>query len=122
MYSEAEVQEYLTEIRERVCSRCVERVPGGPPCGLNGKTCGVELHLAQFLQTVHKVESPLVGPYLDKIHDEVCTHCPRNGQEGCPCPLDYLLVLIVDAIEAVDRRRCDQPARNCSGASETTAS
>jgi hypothetical protein len=28
VYTEAELREYLDEIRERVCTRCVERPPG----------------------------------------------------------------------------------------------
>jgi hypothetical protein len=31
MLSDAELNEYLNEIRQQVCSRCVERPPGGPP-------------------------------------------------------------------------------------------
>lgn len=118
MYTEAEVQEYLDEIRERVCTRCVERPPGGPPCAPLGKMCGVELHLPLFLEAVHEVDSPLIEPYLDNIHRRVCSQCVRRGGEGCPCPLDYLLVLLVEAIETVDGRhqqgspRVAEPASN----------
>ena len=34
MVAECELAEYLDEIRREVCSRCVERPPGGPPCAL----------------------------------------------------------------------------------------
>ena len=31
MLTEAELTEYMDEIRKQVCNRCVERPPGGPP-------------------------------------------------------------------------------------------
>jgi hypothetical protein len=104
MYTTAEMQEYLAEFRDQVCSRCVERPPGGPPCAPLGKKCGVELHLPMYLQAIHEVDSPSIEPYLDNLHRRVCTRCERRGCDGCPCPLDYLLVLMVQAVETVDRR------------------
>jgi hypothetical protein len=44
-------------------------------------------------------------PYIDHFHDDVCMHCANRGTEQCPCPLEFLLVLAVQAIEAVDQRR-----------------
>jgi len=57
MVGEAKLNEYLTEIREQVCSRCVERPPGGPPCAPLGKVCGVELHLPKIIDAIHEVRS-----------------------------------------------------------------
>jgi hypothetical protein len=105
MYTEAEVQEYLEEIREQVCSHCVERPPGGPPCAPLGHKCGVEMHLTDYLQAIHEVESSRIEPYLDKMHRQVCSHCSLRGVDRCPCPLDHLLVLLVQAVETVDLRR-----------------
>lgn len=105
MYSADELQEYLAEIRNQVCSRCVERPSGGPPCAPLGKKCGVERFLPQYVEAIHEVHSPSIEPYLDKLHSAVCGGCDRKGSEGCPCPLDYLLVLMVQAVETVDQRR-----------------
>ena len=105
MSCESEMQEYLDEIREQVCSRCIERPVGGPPCGPLGKTCGVEVNLPLYVEAVHGVRSGRIDPYLDSIHGHVCDKCVRHDQRGCPCPLDYLSVLIVEAIETVDERR-----------------
>jgi hypothetical protein len=41
-------------------------------------------------------------------HDEVCLHCASRNTTQCPCPLETLLILAVQAIEAVDQRRSDQ--------------
>jgi hypothetical protein len=105
MIAEAELQEYLDEIRQEVCSRCVERPPAGPPCGPLGKPCGVEMHLAQLVEAVHHVKSDLIAPYLDTNRREVCESCPFLHSAFCPCPMDSLAVLVVQAIETVDQRR-----------------
>jgi hypothetical protein len=104
MYTALELEEYAEEARKQVCTHCVERAPFGPPCAPLGKVCGIERHLPQFLDAIHEVDSNLIEPYLDNIHRRVCSTCPRLGQDDCPCPLDYLLVLLVQAVETVDQR------------------
>jgi hypothetical protein len=105
MSDEAELAEYMAEIREQVCSRCVERPPGGPPCAPLGKSCGVELHLPQLLDSIRAVDSALIGPYLEHNRQQVCEPCAFLHSGICPCPMDYLAVLLVQAVEAVDHRR-----------------
>jgi hypothetical protein len=105
MTAKAELRDYLEEIRQEVCGRCVERPPGGPPCGPLGKVCGVELHLPQLVEAVRSVHSGWMGPYLDRTHEKVCKGCRFLHADCCPCPMDRLALLVVEAIEAVDRRR-----------------
>ncbi len=105
MVTEIELPEYLDAIRENVCSRCVERPRGGPPCGPLGKPCGVEMHLPQLIEAVHQVHSELIAPYVANNRDTICTSCPyHNDTSFCPCPMDSLAVLVVQAIEVVDQR------------------
>src|SRR5215470_3831808 len=105
MLTEAELSEYLDEIRREVCSRCVERPPGGPPCVPLGKMCGVELHLENLIDSIHQVKSNRLQPYLDHNRTEVCEKCAFLHSSFCPCPMDYLAVLVVQAVETVDERR-----------------
>src|SRR5262245_54194280 len=102
MVAEAEVQEYLDEIRRDVCSICVERPTGGPPCAPLGKDCGIELHLPQLIDAVRQVHSGLLDPYLEHNRQEICTSCRFLHSSICPCPMDYLLLPIVEAVEKVD--------------------
>jgi hypothetical protein len=104
-YDAHRMADYIREIREQVCSRCIEKPPGGPPCAPLGKLCGLELHLEQFVSAVHDVESPFIAPYLDHDRAVICTDCEQRGSSECPCPMDYLAVLGVQAIETVDQRR-----------------
>jgi len=116
MLAEAEVAEYLTQIRTDVCSRCPERPAGGPPCAPLGKQCGVELHLPQLIASIQEVNSSLGGPYLEHNRKQICESCAFLHSSICPCPMDYLAVLLVGAVEAVDERherlgRRDSPGR-----------
>jgi hypothetical protein len=110
MYEGTEVEEYMKEIREQVCTHCIERPPGGPPCAPLGKRCGIELNLRQLVDAVHQVHSGAIDPYIERFHDDVCTNCPVRPTGQCPCPLDPLLLLAVQAIEDVDERRARPPA------------
>jgi hypothetical protein len=105
MIAEVGLDEYLAEIREHVCSRCIERPVGGPPCAPAGKQCGVELHLAKLIDSVHDVESPFLAPYLEHDRKDVCANCALLHSSICPCPMDYLAELIVEAVERVDLSR-----------------
>jgi hypothetical protein len=115
--TKAAATEYLDEIRKQVCPHCIERPPGGPPCGPLGKPCGIELHFAELIDAIHKVGSPLIKPYLDHNRKEICEGCAFNHSSGCPCPMDYLAVLLVEAVEAVDQRRAERDNETAAPAS-----
>ena len=106
MVSDTELAEYMDEIRLQVCGRCVERPPGGPPCAPLGKQCGIEMHLPQLIDAIHEVRSDLIAAYLEKNRQRICQGCERhNNPNICPCPMDYLAVLLVEAVESVDARK-----------------
>jgi hypothetical protein len=111
MLTDAELAEYMEEIRKQVCCHCVERPPGGPPCAPLGKQCGIELHLPQLIDSIHRVNSPWIEQYLDCNRKMICQQCSLLHSSVCPCPMDYLAVLLVQAVETVDQRRAaeEQP-------------
>ena len=122
MYSQANVQEYLEEIREQVCTRCIDRPPGGLPCAPLGKMCAVEMFLPSLLKAVHEADSANIKPYVDNLRRLVCSQCVHQNAEGfCllraerVCALDYLFPLLVQAVETVDRRH--EQAATLAGAS-----
>jgi hypothetical protein len=112
MPAQPTLEEYLEEIRREVCTHCVERPSGGPPCAPLGKQCGIELHLPELIDVIHEVKSPSVVPYLLNNRHKICEHCANLHGSCCPCPMDYLAVLLVEAVETVDRRYAEaaQPA------------
>jgi len=111
MISQEMLAEYLAAIREQVCNKCIEKPPGGPPCQPLGKRCGVELHLDKVVEVAHSARSAAIDPYIERLHDDVCATCANRTTSQCPCPLDYLLLLAVQAVESVDQRRAAAGAR-----------
>jgi hypothetical protein len=97
--------EYLEEVRQRLCARCVVRVPGAPPCGPRGVGCGVERYLPELIGICHSIKSRLIDPFADAMEAQICTTCELRKSRGCPCPMKYLLPLAIEAIEEVDQRR-----------------
>jgi hypothetical protein len=111
MNATTDYEDYLAEIRNFVCSRCIERPPGGPPCAPLGKRCGIELNLDRLVDAVHTVRSKAIDPYIVAFHDQACSQCIAQPTNQCLCPLHSLLLLAVEAIEAVDERRKDSSER-----------
>ena len=105
MESLNQLDEYRTQLREEVCSRCIERLPNAPPCGPLGKGCGIERHLSELVQICRTTDSALIDPYIEQLHNLICPNCEFKDTPSCPCPLDYLLQLAVEAVEKVERRR-----------------
>jgi hypothetical protein len=104
MYSDTELTEYLNELREQVCGRCNEKPPAGPPCAPLGKRCGIELDLPHLIDAVRSVRRGVMDPYIESFHGHVCPQCANRNTNQCPCALDGLLELAVEAIETVDQR------------------
>jgi hypothetical protein len=75
LVSATETKEHLAELRAQVCSRCISRRPGGPPCGPLGVDCGIEQHVDALVAICRFVDSSLIDPYLERMMDEICANC-----------------------------------------------
>jgi hypothetical protein len=62
------------------------------------------MHLPRLIAAIREVHTDEIAPYLENTRRQICAACPLLDGDNCPCPLDYLAVLVVDAVEAVDRR------------------
>jgi hypothetical protein len=108
MYTQTELDEYMAEIRDQVCVHCIDRPLGGPPCAPLGKQCGIECNLPGLIDVVRGVHAEAIDSYIDHFHDDVCTRCPNRLSSQCPCPLEYLLTLAVQAIETVQLQKANR--------------
>src|SRR5688572_8822479 len=108
MYTSEDLEEYRAELRANVCSRCIERRHGAPPCEPLGKGCGIERHLPVLVELCRTTNSARIDPYIAKLHDTICPDCEYKDSVLCPCPLDYLLQLAVETVENVECRRADR--------------
>jgi hypothetical protein len=105
MRARVEYAEYLGEVRERVCPRCPERLPDGPPYRPSCRRCGVELQLPHLVESVRAAGGRLSRPGVVPDRREVCATCFCLDGPHCPCPAGFLLALIVRAVQAVDEHR-----------------
>ena len=101
---------YQRTIMERICSVCVDRNADGT-CGIDPRLeCQVEQHLPALLKVVSGVTSDRIGDYVERVRRNVCTICDQGNADACEvrsqadCTLDRYLVLVVEAIEEVERR------------------
>jgi hypothetical protein len=104
MNAQIELTQYQEALRENVCRRCIERRPGAPPCGPLGKPCGIEQHVRELADICRQTDSNRIDPYVEMLHNVVCENCEAKGSPTCPCPLDYLMLLAVEAVEDVQSR------------------
>jgi len=56
--------------------------------------------------------SALIDPYIENLHDTICSDCEYKDKPVCPCPLDYLLQLAVETVENVERRKTQRETQN----------
>jgi hypothetical protein len=57
-----------------------------------------------LVAVAHAASSNCIDPYAEHLHQDVCAVCSLRITRHCPCPLDYLLPLAIEAVEAVDQR------------------
>ena len=117
-----DLDEYQAALRADVCSRCVERRTGAPPCAPIGKGCGIERHLSALVEICRTTDSALIDPYIEKLHNTICSDCEYKDKPACPCPLDYLLQLAVETVEKVERRRARRECVELAANTNSTAS
>jgi hypothetical protein len=70
----------------------------------------MERHLPALVKLCRTTDSALIDAYIEKLHDTICADCEYKDKPACPCPLDYLLKLVVETVEKVERRRAGEPA------------
>lgn len=64
--------------------------------------------MAELEDICRQTDSALIDPYIpyiEKLHEAVCAHCEFKDSSSCPCPLDYLMLLAVEAVERVETQR-----------------
>src|SRR5262249_33743237 len=70
-----------------------------------------EMHLPELIESIRSVHSPMLAPYIDHDRQVICSRCAYLDRSICPCPMDYLGGLIVEAVEEVDRSRSERAAQ-----------
>ncbi len=100
------IEELEAVVRTRLCGICDKRTIEGI-CGVEEpQRCSLFGLFPLVAQAILATESEAIGPYLDAIHENVCSVCIDQRLDGtCPqreeatCALDAYLPQVVEAIE-----------------------
>ncbi len=106
------LEELQAVVRSRTCAGCGERTVEGV-CGTKDPDqCSLFQLFPLVVQAVLATESEEMEPYLQAIHENVCSVCADQTLDGtCPqrgagCALDGQLPVVVETIlEAAGRTR-----------------
>lgn len=107
------LEEYEQAVRDSVASACIDRADDGTCAPPAGQMCALELNLREIVKAVKAVKSERIDEYAESIRENVCMHCINQNLHGecyyrdhLDCCLDNFMLLVVDAIEAVDEHHC----------------
>ncbi len=100
------VDELEAIVRARLCSVCDKRTDLGSCGDDEPSTCSLFQLFPLVAQAIMATESEDIQPYLDAIHENVCSVCIDQRLDGtCPqreearCALNAYLPQVVEAIE-----------------------
>ena len=99
------VEEMEALVRNRICAVCAERTVEGVCGSKDPDHCSLFRLFPLVAQAVLATEGEEIGPYLQAIHENVCSVCIDQALDGtCPrrgggCPLDAYLPQVIEAIE-----------------------
>jgi len=105
------MNKYLTALKNKVCSVCVDSDHDGI-CRLSEhEVCAVEKYHSQIVEVVHSVDSEDLQEYISALRKNICTlHCRMNEEnnycylrEDANCALDRHFPLIIETIQQVDK-------------------
>lgn len=101
-------------VRNRVCAVCDEKTADSI-CGLEEPDyCSLFRLFPRVVESILATESDRIEPYLDALHEHVCSVCVDQRLDGaCPrrgvaCSLDAYLPSVVDAIEEAIGRKFER--------------
>lgn len=98
-------------LQERVCVKCLDG-NGRGDCRIAGDGfCALKAFLPTIVEIVSSVQSTSILPYEEQLRLKVCGRCKNQSTDGrcvlrehVDCALDRYFPLIVEVIEATQRR------------------
>lgn len=109
---QTKLEEIEAIVRNRICSVCSTRTVDGV-CGADEpEHCSLMALFPLVAQAVMATESDRLEPYIDAIHENVCSVCMDQRLDGScaqreshSCALDAHMPEVVEAIEEALGRR-----------------
>jgi hypothetical protein len=106
------LEEIQAIVRNRICSLCNTRTVEGACGAEEPENCSLQALFPLVAQAVMATESDHLEPYIDAIHEHVCSVCIDQRLDGScsqrerhSCALDAHMPEVVEAIEEALGRR-----------------
>lgn len=100
------LEELEAAVRSRVCAECAQRTVEGLCGGQEPERCPLFALFPLVAQAILATDSDDLQPYINAIHEHVCSVCIDQRLDGtCPqrdqrqCALDTCLPQIIEAME-----------------------
>ncbi|MEX0601808.1 MAG: hypothetical protein WD295_00610 [Bacteroidota bacterium] len=106
--TEVAMDPYWEAVRMKVCRKCIDG-DGKGTCRLPvGEECALEAFFPVLVQTVTSVQGHAIGPYVEALRENVCSHCVHQLPDGTcrkrvtlECALDRYYPVVVEMIESL---------------------
>jgi nucleotide-binding universal stress UspA family protein len=101
-------ERYLQAIREKVCTKCIDRTSAGLCAASTYEACAINRHLPEIIDIVLSTGGNNLGAYTARLRETVCSVCQHQSPDGrcdlrddVECALDRYFPLVVEAIQEV---------------------
>jgi hypothetical protein len=101
-------ERYLQAIREKVCTKCIDRTTAGICAASTYEACAINRFLPEIIDIVLTAAGNNAGATVARLREKVCSVCQHQSPDGrcdlrddVECALDRYFPLIVEAIQEV---------------------
>jgi len=98
-------EKYLQEIRQRVCSKCIDRTASGLCTASTFDACAINRFLPEIIDIVLAEPVDDYATYVARLRSRVCSACERQSPDGrcdlrddVECALDRYFPMVIEAI------------------------
>jgi nucleotide-binding universal stress UspA family protein len=104
-------EKYLQEIRQRVCSKCIDRTASGLCTASTFDACAINRYLPEIIDIVMTGQADDYDATVDRLRSRVCSACEQQSPDGrcdmrddVECALDRYFPLVIEAIRDAARK------------------
>jgi len=104
-------EKYLQEIRQRVCSKCIDRTASGLCVASTFDACAINRYLPEIIDIVLADPADGYDATVNDLRARVCSACEQQSPDGrcgmrddVECALDRYFPLVIEAIREAARK------------------
>ena len=101
-------ERYLQAIREKICTKCIDRTSTGICAATTYEACAINRFLPEIIDIVLTTGGNDLGVHVARLRENVCSVCQHQSPDGhcdlrddVECALDRYFPLVVEAIREI---------------------